>query len=304
MSRFLRFVILCSLLTFTPLITGSLAQSSAPEKQPDGIILPVRDGFLRIQFRGENVVRVAFAKDRSFFARKSLTVLLPPTPYTGWTLSHDAHSVALATGKITVRVERTSGAMSFLDSAGKRIAAEKPEGRAITPAEVMGEQTFHVQQQWEAHPAESLYGLGENQLGLVDIKGYDLDLWQHNGTDAIPFLVSSRGYGILWDNPSYTRFGGLRPFAPIPAAQLIDANGRPGGLTGSYYSGAHFEKLVATRTDPKIDIDIKGETANPNRVIHPDLPDGDVSVRWEGTLLAPETGNYLFQGFSTDGIKF
>ena len=165
------------------------------EKQPDGIILSVRNGFVRIQFRGKNVVRVAFAKDRSFFERKSLAVLPPPTPYTGWTLTSDAHSVALATGKLTVRVDTASGAVSFLDSAGKPITAEKPEGRAITPAEVMGEQTFHVQQQWELNPDESLYGLGENQLGLIDIKGYDLDLWQHNGTDAIPFLVSSRGYG-------------------------------------------------------------------------------------------------------------
>lgn len=62
-----------------------------------------------------------------------------------------------------------------------------------------------MQQQWEPNTDESLYGLGENQLGLLNIKGYDLDLWQHNGTDAVPFLVSSRGYGILWDNPSFTR---------------------------------------------------------------------------------------------------
>jgi len=304
MSRFSRLVIVCSMLTFPLLITSSLAQSSAAEKQPDGIILPVGNGFLRIQFRAQNVVRVAFAKNRSVFDHKSLAVLPPPTPYTGWTLTSDAHSVALATGKMTVGVDTATGAVRFLDSAGRPIAAEKPEGRAITPVEVMGEQTFHIQQRWELNPDESLYGLGENQLGLVDIKGYDLDLWQHNGTDAIPFLVSSRGYGILWDNPSYTRFGDLRPFEPIPAAQLSDTNGRSGGLTGSYYSGAHFEKLVATRTDPTIDIDIKGETPNPNQIIHPDLPAGDVSVRWEGTLLAPETGDYLFQGFSTDGIKF
>ena len=50
---------------------------------------------------------------------------------------------------------------------------------------------------------ESLYGLGQNQLGLTDLKGYDLDLWQHNGTIFIPFLLSTRGYGILWDNASY-----------------------------------------------------------------------------------------------------
>src|SRR5215469_17221305 len=141
MHRFFRFVLFCSILTSPPLIVRPLAQSSMAEKQPDGIILSVRNGFVRIQFRGENVVRVTFAKDRSFFERKSLAVLPPPTPYTGWTLTHDAHSMDLATGKMTVRVDTASGAVSFLDSAGKPITAEKAEGRAIMPAEDMGEQT-------------------------------------------------------------------------------------------------------------------------------------------------------------------
>ena len=100
---------------------------------------------------------------------------------------------------------------------------------------------FHVQQQWNANPDESLYGLGENQLGLTDIKGYDLDLWQHNGTIVIPLLVSSRGYGLFWDNPSFTRFGDLRPFAAMPAENLMDADGKPGGLTASYFSDPQFK---------------------------------------------------------------
>ncbi|HET7841579.1 MAG TPA: TIM-barrel domain-containing protein [Terriglobia bacterium] len=303
MSRFLSAVIFCSILAPTFFGASARAQAGA-EKQPDGIILSIGNGFLKIQFRGDNVVRIAFATDRSFFDRKSLAVLPPPTPYTGWAMKRDEHSLTLDTAKIKVRVDTASGAVSLLDSAGQPIVAEKQGGRVITPAEVMGEQTFHVQQQWQPNSNESLYGLGENQLGLLDIKGYDLDLWQHNGTDAIPFLVSSRGYGILWDNPSYTRFGDLRPFEPVPAAQLIDANGKAGGLTGSYYSGAHFEKLIATRRDAKVDIYIPGETQNPNHIIHPDLAEGDASVRWEGTLVAPATGDYLFQGFSNDGIKF
>ena len=78
------------------------------------------------------------------------------------------------------------------------------------PAIVMGENTQHVRQEWLPQADEALYGLGENQLGLLNLKGYDLDLWQHNGTLVVPFLVSSRGWGLLWDNTSFTRFGDLR----------------------------------------------------------------------------------------------
>src|SRR5215469_16696447 len=279
MSRFSRLVIVCSMLTFPLLIPRSLAQSAA-EKQPDGIILPVGNGFLRIQFRAQNVVRVAFAKDRSVFDHKSLAVLPPPTPYTGWTLTSDAHSVALATGKMTVGVDTATGAVRFLDSAGRPIAAEKPEGRAITPVEVMGEQTFHIQQRWELNPDESLYGLGENQLGLVDIKGYDLDLWQHNGTDAIPFLVSSKGYGILWNNPSYTRFGDTRDWAAIPAEQLLDKDSKPGGLTLTPRIDATLANGPADEGPPP-----QGYNPNPN----------ERAYVYEGQLLAATPGNYKFK---------
>ncbi len=299
MIRFLRSLLLCA--AVLALIPAS--QAAVPEKQPDGMVVPYHDGFLKIAIRADNIVRVAFAKNRSFFERNSLAVLPPKSPLPVWRFTGDDKQAAITTARLTVRVDLASGAVSFLDASGKPILAEKKDGRIVAPAEVQGEKTFHVQQQWEPNTDESLYGLGENQLGLLNIKGYDLDLWQHNGTDAVPFLVSSSGYGILWDNPSFTRFGDLRPFDTIPAAQLFDATGKPGGLTGSYYSGAHFDHLVAQRVDSKIDIDIPDRTPHPNRIVHPDLPDGDASVRWEGELAPAITGDYLFQAFSNSGIK-
>ena len=88
----------------------------------------------------------------------------------------------------------------------------------------------------------------------MDIKGYDLDLWQYNVSVVVPVLVSSRGYGLLWDNMSLTRFGDLRAPEAMPRAVLLDEAGKPGGLTGHYFAGAQFEKAVATRLDDTIDI--------------------------------------------------
>ncbi len=302
MRPFLRSIL--SFVAVLAFVSAALGQAPKIEKQSDGIIVPVSEGFLRLQVAADDVIHVAFAKDRSFFDHRSLAVeLRPAATAPRWQLASDTKSATLTTSRLKALVDLASGAVAFLDASGKPLLAEKNGGHTITPAEVQGEKTFHVRQEWQANPGESLYGLGENQLGLLDIKGYDLDLWQHNGTDAVPFLVSSRGYGILWDNTSYTRFGDLRPFAPIPAAQLFDKNGKPGGLTGSYYSGANFEKLIAERVDPKIAISILASVSDPNRVIHPDLPAGKVSVRWEGELEPAATGDYLFQTFSNNGIK-
>lgn len=279
-------------------------QAAKLEKQSDGVIVAVNDAFLKISLYGDDIVRVAYAKDRAFFARNSLVVIAQPTPPDNWQLRSNSAQATITLAKLKIRMDLKSGAVSFMDRSGQSILVEKNGGRTITPAEVQGEKTFHIQQQWEPNSDESLFGLGGNHLGLLDIKGYDLDLWQHNGTTAIPFLTSSRGYGILWDNPSFTRFGDLRPFKAIPVEQLRDASGKPGGLTGAYYAGAHFERLIAKRTDSQIDIHILDQTPNANRLIHPDLPDGDVSVRWEGQLVPEKTGEYQFQAFSNNGIKF
>ena len=284
-------------------VAGTRGHDATLEKQPDGILVRIPDGFLKLSLCGDDMVRVAYARDRTFFERKSLLVEPATTAPSGWSLRRSSDQATITTAKLQIRVNLPSGTVSFFDAAGRPILAEKDGGRLITPAEVQGERTFHVQQQWEPDADESLFGLGENHLGLLDIKGYDLDLWQHNGTIAIPFLTSSRGYGILWDNTSFTKFGDLRPFEAIPTGLVFGTDGESGGLTGSYYSGAHFERLIAQRKDARIDIYIPNQTPNTNRVIHPDLPDGDVSVRWEGEIVPTSTGNYLFQAFSNSGIK-
>ena len=210
-----------------------------PKKLADGILVPLKDTFLKVEVFGDNVVRIACAKDRAFFARKSVMTEPKRAVKTDWSLKTENDEAILSTAKLQVHVNLATGAVSFFDAKGQPILAETADGRTITPAEVQGEQTFHVRQQWEPNADESLYGLGQRQIGILDIKGWDLDLWQHNTHVVVPFLVSSRGYGVLWDNLSFSRFGDLREFEPIPANCLIDASNQPGGLTAGTFTAAN-----------------------------------------------------------------
>ena len=261
-----------------------LNQAAAPEKLADGIVVPLKDTFLKVQVYGDNVVRIACAKDRAFFARQSVITEPKRAAKTGWSLKTENGEAILSTAKLQVHVNLATSAVSFFDAKGQPILAEKADGRTITPAEVQGEQTFHVRQQWEPNADESLYGLGQRQIGIIDIKGFDLDLWQHNTHVVVPFLVSSRGYGVLWDNLSFTRFGDLREFEPIPANCLIDASNQPGGLTACTFSAAQpdqLEDLHATN-------DISFVSKNRTHVWH----------RWEGEIVPPATGDYQFKTYS------
>ena len=273
------------------------AQTAAVERLTDGIVLPVAGNFLKLEVRADNIIRVAYAKDRAFFARSSIAVLPAKSAPKAFTVAQSPGATTLSTGKLRARVDLGTGAVTFLDAAGQPILAEKSGGRGLEPAEVMGEKTFHVRQQWLGHDDESLHGLGQLQLGLVDLKGSDIDLWQRNTVITVPCLVSSRGYGVLWDNTSFTRFGDLRAFEPIPDTALYNRAGEVGGLTTGNVNPA-TGALESTITSAAIGFasPLGGGGSRQQYGLH--LP-----TRTVGEFKAPATGEYAFQAYSNGGIQ-
>ena len=239
-----------------PAATAAASGSSAPatiEQRPEGIIISHGGLLLDLEVRADNVIRVAASPNRAFFSAGSLDVLPQSGVTPKWAFSQTADAATLTTDpNCSVSVDLASGAVSFFDAAGAAILAEVPGSRALDAADVQGEHTAHVQQQWRQQDGESLYGLGQQQLGIVDLKGYDLDFWQRNTNVVVPFLVSSNGYGILWDNLSYSRFGDLRDFTAIPADCLVDATGQPGGLTTGTFTAAAPDQLQNPATTANI----------------------------------------------------
>ncbi len=93
------------------------------------------------------------------------------------------------------------------DAAGKPLA--NMTGWEMAPYEVTGEKTFQIGARFAAAPDEHFYGLGQNQDGILDLKGRTIDCkhWYDAPTGetvCVPFLYSSKGYAIVWDNPSET----------------------------------------------------------------------------------------------------
>jgi len=91
---------------------------------------------------------------------------------------------------------------------GTELLAEAPSYFPRPPArqfKPVGGDLFQVQVRFKAYDGERLYGLGQHQHGLLDQKGAVIDLVQYNSEICIPFLLSSRGYGLLWNNPAVGR---------------------------------------------------------------------------------------------------
>ncbi|MFD6154055.1 TIM-barrel domain-containing protein [Streptomyces sp. NPDC060243] len=107
-------------------------------------------------------------------------------------------------GAVTVEIT-PDGVLRFLGAEERELLAEEPAHfwwpgpRPFTPR---GDGGHRAEQHFRAYEGERLYGLGQHQHGLLDQKGAVLDLRQRNGEVTVPLLLSSRGYGLLWNNPA------------------------------------------------------------------------------------------------------
>jgi alpha-D-xyloside xylohydrolase len=84
----------------------------------------------------------------------------------------------------------------------------EPESAEVVAAEA-GVKGFRVGATFDSPTDEHYYGLGQQQKGWMDLRDHRLNCWHDysaiGGEDVcVPFLVSSRGYGLVWDNPSRT----------------------------------------------------------------------------------------------------
>lgn len=97
--------------------------------------------------------------------------------------------------------------LRFIDTAtGKELLAEQAfadtRQRAFTP---LAHHSWRLEASFRAYADEKIFGMGQRQHGLLDQKGCVLELLQRNTETSIPFAVSSRGYGFLWNNPAVGR---------------------------------------------------------------------------------------------------
>ncbi|MEI9973647.1 MAG: hypothetical protein WDO73_17330 [Ignavibacteriota bacterium] len=84
--------------------------------------------------------------------------MLAPSDMPKWGMSGTSRELVLTTAKLRVRVDRQTGRVSFLDSAGQPILAEASSGHVLESAVVQDEPVYHVRQLWQSNADESLYG--------------------------------------------------------------------------------------------------------------------------------------------------
>ena len=272
--------------------------STAPyERTQDGVIVRLDDRSdfpgqaVQLRVINERIIRVTAIARGDFPATESLMVLPEPEAKVEFTVEAGEGQVTLGTSLLSAEISLKTGEVVFTDTEGTVIVAEQEGGgRTFTPVTVRGESCYNVRQQFESPDDEALYGLGANQTSFMNLKGKNADLFQYNTLAVVPFLISNRNYGILWDNNSRTKYGDIREWSGLSALKLLDANGSEGGLTAVYADRRTGKNVFTTRKESEISYLFIPDMAKfPEGY---DLANGKVT--WEGSFEPETSGDYKF----------
>jgi alpha-D-xyloside xylohydrolase len=175
-------------------------------KKDSRLICHLDNEVLEIEPWGRNGVRVR-ATRLSAIKPDWISALLEPVDYPA-EIEIQTTFASLRNGALLVRVG-ARGELSFANAdTGQELLKEKPIHALSVPArhytDLKGD-LFHIDVGFESYDDEHLYGLGQHQHGRLDQKGCVIELIQRNAEVSIPFLLSSRGYGFLWNNPAIGR---------------------------------------------------------------------------------------------------
>lgn len=215
-----------------------------------GIEIPIQhspSGIKKIKLQpvSDQIIHVTAIATDKFPDDKSLMAVKLSDAAVKFTTTNSADQVTLSTSSLKVEVSTKTGLITYHDANGKVLLAQtKTEGLSLIPKVFNGEPSYQVSQLFDAQENEAYYGLGQHQQGLVNYSGRRVDLVQYNTEIGVPFFVSNKGYGLLWDNYSITRAGDIRDYQPLTALKLFSKEGDEGWLTASYTSKTEPGKVL------------------------------------------------------------
>ena len=231
-------------------------------------------GTVRLQVISPEIVRVSVSPDGRFRDRNSL-VVLPQQADANYTLTKDQGELRLETSALKVTVSMADGTVHFFRADGTPLALDGHA--AFQPVEVEGKKAWSTTVSYASAPDEAFYGLGQHQAGELDHKGRREELYQYNTKISVPLVVSNKGYGMLFDTYSQSRWGSAEPYRQLGEVFDLELEGR--------YVTREGQSLV--RQEDSLYFETEWAIRN--------LPQGVFSnVRYQGTLTARESGDYHF----------
>ena len=288
--------------------TGAMA--SEVTTVPHGVIV-IPDGgptkIIRVIAYGDAAFRVTALPGDWMSAPESLMVIAQPSGDPA--VSQGKGVVTLKLPRATAEIRLSDGRVQFRDAAGRIVLTESAPavfGKSTTP------DFMTIGQQFNRDTDEGFFGLGQHQNRQMNYNGEDVELAQHNMDIAVPFVISTRNYGLLWDNNGISRFGNPVPYAHVGEGLKVTSGGKP-GWKADYYLG---DRLAVSRQEGFIDYQfIKDQKNWPSEARAQTVASADSgqntagvvvgkqTVTWSGDVTPDKTGVHKFRLYVSSYVK-
>ncbi len=184
---------------------GATLLSADVQEIQNGIEIHEGHVNLKVQYYSDKMVRILKWTGSGTSEKLSLSVIQDQIPDLNIQVEQKENLVTLKSPELILSVSPQTGEILFRDAVENPVLQEvgEPIFNAVKYADDNG---FQLQQGFKLSNHEGIYGLGQHQHGYMNYRGRSVTLVQTN-TDAVtPFIISTKNWGILWDNYSKTVF--------------------------------------------------------------------------------------------------
>lgn len=199
-----RFCGCCLLLAAMWLFALPVKAVNEVQKMQDRVRVILRDGILELVPMADNAIRVRFYKTSDGGQPEFILTEQRSTP--SFSVSETKSGLVVRTKRMQASLNMETGVLSYADASGKAFLSEQAGSRVLKPGIIQGEPCFLAEQRFESPEDEYLFGLGQFQDGHYNLRHVTRRLTQVNSQIAIPFVYSSKGYGLLWHQYGLTDF--------------------------------------------------------------------------------------------------
>ena len=213
---------------------------------------------IRLQVVSDRIIRVQATAEQSFRSKQSL-IIVPQKGKANYKVEEQGDDLIITTAAMRAVLNEATGQITFYDLKDQVLLKEVAQGGKTfkpftVPDREIGVDIAKVPEaqkhgwSWRAlfdsPDNEAFYGLGQHQSEELNMKGKNEDLFQYNTKVSVPFVISNKNYGILWDSYSYSRWGNPDDYLQLNRAfKLYDKDGKEGQLTGTYVA-KNGQKIV------------------------------------------------------------
>ncbi len=205
------------------------AKVTRVQRSEGALVLNTEHGLIKVEPVNGNIIRIGYTLADRFSTIRGLGIE-PQKTFEGWEFREDEQTIEVETPELQLSIRKSDSRMTYFDGNGRRLTGE-PErnGKELVPfdsyktilddtavvekietpdgvKEVVldskkkyDRQLYHTRLSFEWDKGEALYGMGQNEEGYLNLRGTRQYIHQANMKIAMPFLMSTNGYGILLD---------------------------------------------------------------------------------------------------------